>query len=167
MKTLLALFLCCTLQSSGQVTQPSPEHDHSMVESRGDTAMGFSHEKTTHHFRLYPDGGVIVVTANDPSDNLSITAIRTHMKHIAEMFSAGDFSAPMLIHDQVPPGVPELKQARSAVLYRFEEIPSGAEVKIHTSDKKALKAVHEFIRFQIADHQTGDVTTISSSSHKE
>jgi hypothetical protein len=34
--------------------------------------MGFSHDKTTHHFRLYPDGGAIEVTADDPNDNPDI-----------------------------------------------------------------------------------------------
>ena len=29
------------------------------VVARGDEIMGFSHEKTTHHFRLYADGGSI------------------------------------------------------------------------------------------------------------
>jgi TusA-related sulfurtransferase len=170
MKALLVLLLCFTLQAFGQEAQSSSGHDHhssGTVETRGDTAMGFSHEKTAYHFRLYSDGGAIEVTADDPSDSSDITAIRTHLKHIAEMFSAGDFSAPMLIHDRFPAGVPELKLAKSAVLYRFEEIPSGAKVRIQTSDEKSLKAVHEFLRFQIADHHTGDTTTTSSPGQKE
>jgi hypothetical protein len=170
MKALLVLLLCLTLQAFGQEIQSSSGHDHhssGTVETRGNPAMGFSHEKTTHHFRLYPDGGAIEVTADDPNDNPDITAIRTHLKHIAEMFPADDFSAPMLIHNLVPPGVPELKLAKSAVLYRFEEIPSGAKVRIQTSDEKSLKAVYEFLRFQIADHHTGDITTTSSPGQKE
>ena len=27
------------------------------VDARGDQAMGFSHQKSAHHFRLDPDGG--------------------------------------------------------------------------------------------------------------
>src|SRR5438045_3117192 len=38
------------------------------VNSRGDEAMGFSHARTTHHFRLFPDGGAIEVSANDAAD---------------------------------------------------------------------------------------------------
>lgn len=30
---------------------------HNAVDHRGDQVMGFSHEKTTHHFRLFTDGG--------------------------------------------------------------------------------------------------------------
>jgi len=35
-----------------------PDH-HEGVNHRGDQVMGFSREKTTDHFRLYPDGGAI------------------------------------------------------------------------------------------------------------
>jgi hypothetical protein len=68
--------------------------------------MAFSHEKTTHHFRLFVDRGAIEVTANDPKDSASGDQIHMHLSHIARMFEAGDFEAPVLIHDRVPPGVP-------------------------------------------------------------
>ena len=42
------------------------------VVERGDNVMGFSHEQTTHHFRLFEDGGEIAVTANEPSDKVSV-----------------------------------------------------------------------------------------------
>jgi hypothetical protein len=83
---------------------------HKGVEQRGDHMMGFSHDKTTDHFRLYADGGAIEVAANDPNDTESRDQIRMHLSHIASMFAAGDFKAPMLIHDQVPPGVPVLQR---------------------------------------------------------
>jgi hypothetical protein len=131
------------------------EH-HTAVDKRGDHVMGFSHEKTTHHFRLYPDGGAIEVTANDAKDTESRDQIRMHLSHIARMFAEGNFQAPMLIHDQVPPGVPELQRLKAEVIYRFEEIPNGGRVRISTKDKKAIAAAHEFLKFQIADHRTGD-----------
>jgi hypothetical protein len=164
MKTLLALVVCCTFYASGQTTPSTSKHGHEMstVESRGETAMGFSHAKTTHHFRLYPDGGAIEVTANDPNDTQEVEAVRMHLQHISKMFAAGDFFAPMFIHDRVPPGVPQLQTAKEAVSYRFEQIPSGAKVRIQTPDKQFVNAVHDFLRFQIADHHTGDALTVSS-----
>jgi len=46
--------------------------DHqAMVNQHGDHVMGFSHEKTTHHFELHYDGGVIDVRANDVTDTES------------------------------------------------------------------------------------------------
>lgn len=50
-----------------QDTSAHPGHS-AAVNRHGDHVMRFSHEKTTHHFRLYPDGGAIEVTANDPND---------------------------------------------------------------------------------------------------
>jgi hypothetical protein len=126
------------------------------VEKHGDQAMGFPHDKTTHHFRLSPDGGTIEVTANDGKDSTNIQAIQSHLKHIAEMFSDGNFSVPMFVHDQVPPGVPVMKDKRDQISYSYEELPFGARVKIKTSDADALKAVHDFLSFQIEDHHTGD-----------
>jgi len=31
--------------------------------------MGFSHDKTTHHFRLYADSGAIEVNVDDSKDS--------------------------------------------------------------------------------------------------
>jgi hypothetical protein len=80
------------------------------VEKYGDEAMGFPHDKTTHHFLLYSDGGAIEVTVNDNKDSENLQAIRSHLTHIVTMFSNGEFSIPMLVHDQVPPGVPAMKK---------------------------------------------------------
>jgi hypothetical protein len=129
---------------------------HAGVEARGDHVMGFDHDKTTHHFRLTPAGGAIEVTANSESDTASRDAIRKHLSHIAEMFAEGDFDAPMLIHDRVPPGVPVLQKKVKSIQWTFAEIPSGGRILITTADPDARAAVYEFLRFQIEDHQTGD-----------
>ena len=118
--------------------------------------MGFDHLKTTHHFLLRPDGGVIQVEANDPKDTKSRDEIRQHLGHIVQLFANGDFTSPMLIHAQTPPGVPAMKRLKAAIKYRFESTPRGGRVHITTSNPDALTAVHEFLRFQISDHATGD-----------
>jgi hypothetical protein len=110
--------------------QSCPMHDqhathHAAVESHGDQAMGFPHEKTTHHFRIMPDGGAIEVVANDPKDTTNTEAIRSHLRHIVMMFGNGDFSATMFIHDGVPPGTTTVKLMKSAIHYAYEEMPSG------------------------------------------
>jgi hypothetical protein len=145
------------LLAAGTIAYSQSHHDE--VNRRGDHEMGFSHQKTTHHFRLAKDGGAIEVTANDPNDTESRDQIRQHLSHIAMMFSAGNFNAPMLIHDQTPPGVPAMKRLKSQIKYEFESIESGGRVKINSSNREAIDAVHEFLRFQITDHQTGDPLT--------
>jgi hypothetical protein len=62
----------------------------------------------------------------------------------------------MFVHDTIPPGVPEMKQLQNAIHYYFEETPHGGRVVISTADKDALAAVHQFLRFQIEEHKTGD-----------
>ena len=143
-------------QNAGQNAQ-HPNHDRaSGVDSRGDKAMGFSHEATTHHFWLKEDGGVIQVTANDPDDHASVEQIRMHLSHIATAFGQGDFDIPMFVHDEVPPGVQVMKQQRAALKYNFEKIANGGQVVIRTANPQALAAVHDFLRYQITDHRTGD-----------
>jgi uncharacterized protein YjhX (UPF0386 family) len=131
-------------------------HHHHDVDQKGDKVMGFPHDKTTHHFRLFADGGAIEVEANEAGDAANRDKIRQHLGHIAHMFAGGDFSAPMLIHSQKVPGTEVMKLRKAEVSYRFEELARGGRVRITTKDKKALAAVHEFLRFQISDHRTGD-----------
>jgi hypothetical protein len=130
--------------------------------TRGDHAMGFSHEKTTHHFFLYADGGAIQVTANDPHDSESRDQIRMHMGHITRMFAAGDFQIPMLVHAEVPAGVVAMKKLKSEIKYTFEKLNQGGCVRIRTKSSEALAAIHEFLRYQISDHQTGDPMKVTA-----
>jgi hypothetical protein len=169
MKTVIAFLIFGVLQLAAQDMQSCPMHKEHMkeaaqhqadVEKHGDEAMGFPHDKTTHHFRLYSDGGAIEVTANNGKDSQSMQAIQSHLKHVATMFSNGEFSIPMFVHDQVPPGVRVMKEKRTEISYRFEELQAGGTVHIKTTDPDALKAIHDFLRFQIEDHHTGDTTEI-------
>ena len=54
-----------------------------------------------------------------------------------------------------------VQKLKSAVSYRYEEIESGGRMRISTRNKEALSAVHDFLKFQIADHRTGDATKVS------
>jgi hypothetical protein len=163
MKTLVAFVVLCGLQLGAQDMKSCPMHieqsgHQADVEKHGDEAMGFPHDKTTHHFRLLPDGGAIEVTVNDTKDVDDLQAIRMHLKHITTMFSNGDFSVPMFVHAEVPPGTTEMKDRRADITYAFDELPTGGRVRIKTTNRDALNAVHDFLNFQITDHHTGDAT---------
>jgi hypothetical protein len=150
MKTLFITLLLAAASSLAQ------EMHHNDVNRNGDAVMGFSHEKTTHHFLLFQDGGAIEVTANDRKDSASRDQIQMHLGHIARMFAEGNFRAPMLVHSRTPPGVPTLEKLKSDLTYRFEKTGQGGRVRITTANPEALRALHEFLRFQIADHKTAD-----------
>jgi hypothetical protein len=126
-------------------------------------AWGFSHTTTGHHFHLCSDGGVIEVESNSPDDDASKEAIRRHMQKIAGMFAQGDFSLPMFIHDTVPPGVEAMKHLKDQITYTAEKTAKGAQVRIATRSPQALIAVHEFLRFQIKDHRTGDSLAVQAN----
>lgn len=161
MKRCWIFFVATCALSTFLLAQEATQSHHSGMNARGDQVMGFSHDKTTHHFLLYPDGGAIDISANDPGDVRSRDQIRMHLQHIAGMFSEGNFNAPMLIHAQTPPGVPKLQRLHKDVSYRLEETDRGARIRIASSNAGAVRAVHEFLRFQIQDHQTGDPQAVT------
>lgn len=161
-------------QQQQQPTPPAPQsqaHDmtgcplhaqhaghaaHAEMNARGDEGMGFAQAQTTHHFHLTKDGGSIEVETNDAQDTASRAQIRAHLKHIAAAFAAGDFSTPMFVHAQTPPGVPAMQKLKATISYTYEDTEHGARVRITTNKADALAAIHEFLRFQIKEHQTGD-----------
>jgi hypothetical protein len=145
----LALLLTATLSAQ----DPHLKH-------RGAAAMGFDQDKTAHHFLLFEDGGAIDVSVKDASDTTNRDAIRAHLPHIAEMFGAGNFEAPMFVHDtRTVPGVAALAAMKSSLKYTYSETPRGGRVDIVSTNAEAVKAVHQFLRFQITDHKTGDPLT--------
>lgn len=128
------------------------------VDHRHDDATGVAHEATVHHFVLAKDGGSIRLEVRDSGQVEERDPIREHLQTVARSFAAGDFSLPMLIHDQVPPGVGVMRKRKSAIQYSYAPSENGGVVRISTRDTRALEAVHEFLRFQIRDHGTSDST---------
>jgi hypothetical protein len=147
------LLLLATSCSFGQDHQAA-------LDQHGDQVMGFSHEKTSHHFVLTPDGGLIEVRTNDIKDAASLDQIRSHFQHIVRMFAEGNFNAPMLVHSQDVPGTAAMTRLKNNLHWDLQEIPRGARITITADNKEALDAVHDFLRFQIADHHTGDCTAV-------
>ncbi|MGA7413700.1 MAG: hypothetical protein WBW33_24710 [Bryobacteraceae bacterium] len=131
--------------------------DHqTMVNEHGNHVMGFSHQKTAHHFELNYDGGVIDVRSNDVRDTDSRDQIRSHFRHIAQMFAEGNFNAPMLVHGVAVPGTATMTRLKDQLHWNLQETPRGARITVIADNKEALEAIHEFLRFQIEDHKTGD-----------
>jgi hypothetical protein len=62
----------------------------------------------------------------------------------------------------MPPGVETLQKRKSAVTFLYEEMPEGGRVRMTTLDSKAMSTLHEFLRYQIREHATGDPLTVQS-----
>src|SRR5882672_1179342 len=147
----------CPMHEKHQATSSSRDHAKHELDKRGDQGMGFAQDKTTHHFLLRKDGGAIQVTANSADDKTSKEEIRMHLRHIAEAFQSGDFNIPMFVHAQTPPGVQAMTKLKSQIKYRYEAAENGGRVVISSENAEAVQAIHEFLKFQIAEHRTGDV----------
>jgi hypothetical protein len=159
---LMSATLLLTMQHSTMPEGMSHEEHVKQMEKdaalqkRGADAMGFDQELATHHFRLAPSGGSIEVTVKDVADTATLAQIRTHLKSIADDFARGDFGKPFQTHAEVPPGVPVMQKYARVITYRYEDVPHGGVVRIRSADSRALQGIHDFLRYQIAEHKTGD-----------
>jgi hypothetical protein len=161
MRKLCLLLVMVPLAASAAAQHE--HHDHDAMNARGEKAMGFSQTATTHHFRLLPDGGYVQVQANLADDTASRDHIRMHLQEQAKKFAGGEFGAPELTHDRVPPGVPQMQKLKSSIRYQYEEIEGGGRLRITSKDPAAVAAIHQFLKFQIEDHKTGDPTEVLPS----
>ncbi len=157
-----AIIVVAVTLATGAAAQHE-HHDHDAMNARGEKAMGFSQTATTHHFKLLPDGGFVQVQANDATDTANRDHIRMHLQEQARRFAAGDFSLSEMTHDRVLPGTPQMKTLKSAIAYKYEEIERGGRLRISSKDQAAISAIHDFLKFQIEDHKTGDLSTVSAN----
>jgi hypothetical protein len=130
------------------------------LKQRGGLAMGFDQDKTTHHFLLRKDGGAIEVISKDSADAASIAQIRSHFRELAASFGEGLFDKPAATHGELPPGASQMAVNKERIRYRYEERTSGAALLIETKDTPTLAAIHDFLRYQIVEHKTGDPLTV-------
>ncbi len=130
------------------------------MKKRGDAAMGFDQDKVSHHFHLTQSGGSIEVRVNQSADADSLKQIRDHLRAISQEFADGVFTSPIATHAEVPPGVPVMRERKSRIKYTYEETPDGARVIIGTTDRAARTAVHDFLKYQIREHATGDPLSV-------
>ena len=160
MAVLCALLVCSTAaasQTHDDHSSAQPDHSkHQEMEKRGNQGMGFDQDKITHHFLLRKDGGAIQVTANSADDKTSREEIQMHLHHIAQAFKSGDFNIPMFVHDQTPPGVDTMTKLKDQIHYKYEAAANGGRVVISSANAEVVAAIHEFLKFQIREHKTGD-----------
>jgi hypothetical protein len=151
----------CPMHKQHQASSSAHDHAKQELDKRGNQGMGFRQDKTTHHFLLRKDGGEIQVTANSADDKASKEEIQMHLHHITQAFESGDFNIPMFVHDQTPPGVDTMTKLKSQIHYKYETAANGGRVVISSANGEAVEAVHEFLKFQITEHQTGDPTDLA------
>jgi hypothetical protein len=123
------------------------------MEMRHGEAVGDDPMALAHQFVATEDGGDIILERS-VHDDLGINQIRAHLLLISRSFARGDFTTPGFVHDKPVPGTDVMSERSSQISYTVEDTEHGGVVHIRTNDPEALKAVHAFIEFQIAEHQT-------------
>jgi hypothetical protein len=151
--TLLALAALAAAPATA-VSQ-SAHHDTSFkaLQNRGARVMGVDQYTSTHRFEPLPEGGRIELQ-RDLDDPAGVRVIREHLQMVARQFAAGDFSASARVHARALPGTAVMRARRRSIQYEFRPLARGGELRITTGDPVALRAIHEFLAFQRADHRT-------------
>jgi len=128
--------------------------DFAAMQSRGAHVMGVDQYTSAHVFEDLPDGGRVVLDRDDAVDTAAIATIRAHMRDIATVFRAGDFTKPFQVHAQAVPGTAVLRERRATISYEAIDRPRGGEVRIRSNDSVAVRAIHEFLEFQRQQHHS-------------
>lgn len=53
-----------------------------------------------------------------------------------------------------------MQKLKAQIKYAFQSLPGGGRLHMTSKNPKAVAALHDFLRFQISDHQTGDSTAV-------
>ena len=142
-----------TIASVAVAAATASAQDHAM-QQRGKIAMGVDQYTSIHKFDDRQDGGRIELQ-RDRDDGVGTKVIRAHLRGIAKAFSTGDFSTPAYVHMRDVPGTKVMTERRKQIRYVFRALRRGGELRITSSDSGAVRAVHEFLAFQRADHHAG------------
>lgn len=121
------------------------------VVERGRSVMPFDINRTMHHFKRLPSGGVQQVLSTD-GDPQQIALIRQHLKTEAVRFQYGNFSDPSSIHGPEMPGLRALAAGASRIDIRYTEIPQGAQITYATADPVLVRAIHTWFDAQVKEH---------------
>jgi hypothetical protein len=122
------------------------------VATRGARVMPFDLERTRHAFDPTSDGGVLTVTARDPSDTTQVRLVREHLESTSAMFARGDFSDPAYIHGDGMPGLAELRSGYRQVDVTLARLDDGARIAFTTRNADLVNAIHRWFAAQTSDH---------------
>jgi len=99
----------------------------------------------------------------DPSDADTRKAVRGYVQRVSQLMVLGDLTR---LREQFGEGVPgleriaEARQRKATITVRSSTPDEGSEIVFTTADPLALEGLHAFLRFQIADLNTGDSTEV-------
>jgi hypothetical protein len=141
------------------MTHPATDSAYSALKDRGGKAMLVNQDSATHLFDALPDGGRIELQA-DTDDPKAIAGIREHFGMIEAAFRRGDFSTPFFVHDKTVPGTAVMSAKQERIRYTRADLPRGAELRLQSTDRAVIAAIHDFMAFQRGEHRAGGASSV-------
>jgi hypothetical protein len=59
--------------------------------------------------------------------------------------------------------VTTMKLLKEKIRFAYQPLEGGGRVSMASEDAVALAAIHDFLRFQITDHRTGDPLQVAAA----
>ena len=143
---------------------PRSDAEHGAGVDHRHDSLGMSHEASRHNFRLYANGGAIELRATKEGDDETIQAIRDHLRDVVKQFERGEFGTPQFVHGHSPDGIETMAKRKNAIDWKYEDLPEGGRIRIRTADTVSLAAVHDFLKFQVIEHRTGDKGVVETEN---
>lgn len=128
--------------------QTTQEHVHQMAHA----VMPFDIVGSVHVFKMTESGGVLKVIAKDADAIDQIALIQQHLRHQAENFQQGDYTAPATLHGEAMPGLRDLQAGAADIRVSYKELSKGGEISFEASAIHLITAIHRWFGAQLSEH---------------
>lgn len=143
--------------AAAQALTPEPDVE---MNTRFSRVLGVDVNKVAQHYYLVKNGGVIELSAKDANDTATIAAIRKYLDSQKDLFEKGKNDTDAEVHGKVPDGLAAIKKFRNEINFFTAKTDNGAVLRMFTVNDQARQAIHDYLKFQIAEHKTGDSPTV-------
>ncbi len=155
--SILVAFLVLGALASAQA---APQDPMDALNARFSRVLGVSVEKVVLHFYLVKNGGVIDLTAKDPKDSITVNAIQKYLQNQKELWEKGKESAVTHIHERPPEAAATMRKLRNDITFYTAKTDAGAVLRMFSINDQARGAIQDYLKFEIAEHKTGDSPTV-------
>lgn len=154
---LAGFFLIAVLAGAQAAPAANPEQE---VESRFSRAMGVPVEKVTVHFYLVKNGGVVELSAKNPTDTTTAAALQKYLQNQKDLWEKGKETAVTDVHLRAPEAASTMRRLRNDITFFMAKTDSGGVLRMFSINEQARAAIQDYLRFEITEHKTGDPTTL-------
>lgn len=158
--TVFVVALVVTAGAIAQTEMASVQTPRAEALSRNSQLLGFDLTKTNQHFYLYKNGGAIDISAKNVDDVGSIAAVRRYLEKQEKLFAKGDVELQKQVYTQLPQSLLTMRKLKDEISFSYTATDEGGALRMFTINKDARQAIHDYLKSQIVDNQTGDPTNV-------